>query len=84
MSDVTAINIAIPTAPTGATAELPDDNNGSGLLSRKFLLCALFAIVGCAALMLAKIDGVAFNWLVGIIIGGHSTANILDKKLNAP
>jgi hypothetical protein len=62
------------------TPMVPDD--GSPLASRKFLISLLFALTGCAALFFAKIDAQSFNWLVGIILIGHSGGNILDKKLN--
>ena len=51
-------------------------------LSTKFVLAFIFTVVGCTALLLHIFDPTTFNWLVGIILGGHGTTNIIDKKLN--
>jgi hypothetical protein len=61
----------------------PPADDSNPFTSRKFLLAALFAIVGCAALFFSKMAAQEFNWLVSIILVGHNAGNILDKKFNS-
>jgi hypothetical protein len=46
---------------------------------RKYSLALLALIVGSIALLLGKIDGGAYNVLVGAVLSLYGTANVFDK-----
>lgn len=46
---------------------------------RKYSLALLALVVGSIALFLGKIDGTAYNILVGAVLSLYGTANVADK-----
>lgn len=65
-----------PPAPPAA------DDDAAPWASRKFWLAAASLGAGIGALFVGKMSDTNYLWLVGLVLGLHGTANIVDKKLN--
>lgn len=58
------------------------DDDAAPWASRKFWLAAASLAAGIAALFVGKMSDSNYRILVGLVLGIHGAANIVDKKLN--